>query len=181
MSRKRRIIAAAVGLSLVATCAMAYLLGEVVFNGEGTDHGASAESKTYTMGVSFSGVPVVPGVTKSVKLSIDNESGHVLFAHAMTATVTTGNEAACPKTWFAVIPQHEADQLLLEGKADAAGSEETYEIATAEGQNKKGVSNGEWQPVGGDLLLQEKEEPVNQAGCSGVPIHVRVQVVADAS
>lgn len=181
MSRKRRIIAAAVGLSLVATCAMAYLLGEVVFQGEGTDHGATTETKAIPMTVTFSGVPVVPGVTKSAKLSINNTTGHPLFAHKLEWSISTGNESACPKTWFAIVGQHEEDTLLLEGKGDTGGSNPVYEIAVGEGSTTKGIANTEWQPQGGDILLTEKEEPVNQAGCAGVPIHVKVEVFADAT
>lgn len=181
MSRKRRIIAAAIGLSLCATVAMAYLLGEVVFQGEGTDHGATAELKAIPMTVSFSEVPVVPGVTKSAKLSINNTTGHPLFAHRMTATITTSNETSCPASWFEIKPQQEQDQLLLEGKGDAGGSNPKYEIAVGEGSTKKGVKNEEWQPEGGDLLLAEKEEPTNQVGCSGVAIHVHVELFASST
>jgi hypothetical protein len=183
MSRKRRILSLATGIALVATVASAYFLGEVLFEGEGTTPGGSNGAVTIPMTVSFSGVQTLPGPehSKSIKMSVNNTTGHVLFAHKLTVTITTGNEAACPKSWFIAKPQHEADQLLLEGTADAGGSEGTYEIALGEESTKHGVSNSEWQPVGGDVLLEEREEPVNQAGCAGVPIHVKAQLYAYAS
>jgi hypothetical protein len=173
MSRKRKILSLAAGLALVATVASAFFLAEAIFSGEGTDTGGSQEAKTYPLTVTFSGVPLLPGVHKSVKLAINNESGHALFAHKLVDTITTGNEAACPKTWFVLVPQHEVDQLLLEGKADQAGSEHVYEIPTGE--------TNEWAPGGGEVELLEKEEPTNQAGCAGVPIHVKVQVITNAT
>jgi hypothetical protein len=183
MSRKRKILSLAAGLALVATVASAFFLAEAIFSGEGTTPGGSEAATNVPMTVSFSEVPTLPGPehTKSIKMSINNATGHVLFAHRLVVTITTGNEAACPRSWFLAKPQQEADQLLLEGKADQAGSDPTYEIATGEGSNKHGVANTEWQPVGGDVLLEEKEEPVNQAGCAGVPIHVKAELFANAS
>jgi hypothetical protein len=183
---KRRITktGALVGLfASIATVAFAYFLGGAIFEGSGSDVGGSKEVQTYSLGVSFSEVPLLPGVTKSAKISIDNTTGHPLFAHSMSATVSTSNETACPKSWFAILPQHQADQELLEGKADSASnSDPTYEIAVGEGTTKEGVSNGEWQPSGGDLLLTEKEESgINQIGCAGVKVNVHVELQARAS
>ena len=155
MNRKR-FIGLTAALTLVATTAFAFYLGEVIFTGEGSARAGNSSGPVMDTAAITIGGGITPGESRPVAIVLDNTSPTTVTVSTIEAELTT-SAAGCLPAWFKIHAGQQAGEQMLEGKG-------TLEVPVGESE------------LIGKYTVTFANEPLNQNACEGQTITLKAKV-----
>lgn len=179
-TRGRKVATAIVSTLLVcAAVSFAYYLIAVTFSGEGSVTGGTSSatiSEPLTVTTEAGVEPFVPGTEYGAQVNPTIKPAkeiHLLPGAKVAYAISTANEAACKASWFVLHPSNRGTQtkvgMELAEKLMGSGTvaETTYKAAEVAG-------------VGTYSVTFKEEAAVNQSGCEGTQIKVKLTLTGQS-
>ena len=164
MPRRKKIAALCGALAAFSVGAIAFVLLTATFEGSHTGHATTSSELKEPLTVSF-GATLVPGSSEPITVSFTpKEKLWILKGDKSTQTITSSNEATCPATWFTVAAETGS---LASWFIKGGEPEEGYKEILSEAGKVKEIAG---------FTLSEKNEAVEQSGCSAAELTVTISI-----